>query len=140
MELILVDDVRRQIAELGKLIRIADPGAHALLTAGSVREVDFSFSADMQWIEADLSRGLSFATNMQKFKGIVKNKARFVASIDIYALEETRVHIEGLRFVHDRPGHVSLAVTRRMRVGELIAKLELLRDKLEPIGTLRVAP
>lgn len=30
--------------------------------------------------------------------------------------------------------------TRRMRVGELVAKLELLRDKLEPIGTLRVVP
>ncbi len=46
MELIQIDDVREQIAELKKLIRVVDPKSHSTLTNGNVREVDFKFSSE----------------------------------------------------------------------------------------------
>ena len=140
MELIQVDDVRKNIVELKKIVRVVDPGTHATLTKDTVREVDFKFSQDMEWIEPSSEYGLSFATNMKKFKKLVKSKARFHQEIDIYAIDETMLVLEGLKLIHDRPGHASLTVTRRMKVPELIGKLETLSQRLESIGRLRVTP
>lgn len=138
MELIQVDDVRKQIVELRKLVRVVDPGQHATLVENTVREVDFSFSSDKEWVEADSNSGLSFATNMKKFKKLVKSKARFQSEVDVFVIDESMLIVEGLRVVHDRPGHASLTVTRRMRVPELIQKLEIVALKLESIGRMRV--
>lgn len=138
MELIQVDDVRKQIVELRKLVRVVDPGHHATLTDNTARELDFSFSADMEWIEADTKSGLSFATNMKKFKKLVKSKARFQYEVDIFVIDERMLIVEGLKIIHDRPGHASLTVTRRMKVPELIQKLEIVSLKLESIGRMRV--
>lgn len=140
MELIQVDDVRAQIIELKKLIRVVDPKSHATLTNGNVREVDFKFSDDMEYVEASKDAGLSFATNMKKFKKLIKSKARFHAEVDIYAIEENMLLVDGLKIVHDRPGHASLTVTKRISVPELIKKLELVAGKMEKIGRMRVAP
>lgn len=139
VEIIQVDDVRKQIVELKKLIRVVDPGQHALLINGSVREVDFRLSRDLQWVEPDESVGLSFATSMQKFKSLLKLKRRFVNQVDVYAVEESTVHIDGLRFIHDRPGHVSLVVTKHMKVSELVEKLEMLALQMQSIGRMMVS-
>ena len=105
----------------------------------TVREIDFSFSADMEWIEANTESGLSFATNMKNFKKLVKSKVRFQAEVDIFVIDESMLIVEGLRIIHDRPGHTSLTVTRRMKVPELIQKLETVALKLESIGRMRAA-
>lgn len=78
MELIQIDDVRKQITELTKLIRVVDPRTHVTLTNGNEREVDFKFSSDMEFVEPSSDVGLSFATNMKKFKALIKSKARFL--------------------------------------------------------------
>ena len=140
MELIQVDDVREQIMELKKLIRVVDPGTHATLTNGNVREVDFKFSSDMEYVEASNDVELSFATNMKKFKALIKSKARFHAEVDIYAIDELKLMgVDGLKILHDRPGHASLIVTKRMRVPDLIKKLEMIAGKMEKIGRMRVS-
>jgi hypothetical protein len=141
MELIQIDDVREQITELKKLIRVVDPNSHATLTNQTIREVDFKFSNDMEFVEASRDTGLSFATNMKKFKKLIKSKARFHSEVDIYAIDESLLlAIDGLKIVHDRPGHVSLTVTRRISVPDLIKKLELVAGRMEKIGRMRVAP
>ncbi len=140
MELIQIDDVREQITELKKLVRVVDPRSHATLTNHNVREVDFKFSSDMEYVEASRDVGLSFATNMKKFKKLIKSKARFHAEVDIYAIEESMLLVDGLKIVHDRPGHASLTVTKRTSVPELIKKLEVVARKLEKIGRMRVTP
>jgi len=141
MELIQIDDVRKQITELKKLIRVVDPKMHSTLTNGNVREVDFKFSTDMEFVEPSNDVGLSFATNMKKFKSLIKSKARFQVEIDIYAVEELMLMgLDGLKIVHDRPGHASLTVTKRMRVPDLIKKLEAIALKMEKIGRMRVSP
>lgn len=78
MELIQIDDIREQITELKKLIRVIDSRTHATLTNGNAREVDFKFSSDMEFVEPNSEVGLSFATNMKKFKVLIKSKARFL--------------------------------------------------------------
>lgn len=141
MELIQIDDVREQITNLKKLIRVVDPRTHATLTNGNAREVDFKFSSDMEFVEPSSEVGLSFATNMKKFKTLIKSKARFHVEVDIYAIEELKlIGVDGLKVVHDRPGHASLTVTKRMRVPDLIKKLEIIAGKMEKIGRIRVAP
>lgn len=141
MDLIQIDDVREQITELKKLIRLVDPNSHATITNQTVREVDFKFSNDMEFVEASGEVGLSFATNMKKFKKLIKSKARFHTEIDIYAIDESiLLGVDGLKIIHARPGHASLTVTKRIRVPDLIKKLELVAGRMEKIGRMRVAP
>ena len=141
MELIQIDDVRERITELKQLIRVVDPGTHSTLVNSGVREVDFKFSRDMEYVEPSSDAGLSFATNMKKFKSLIKTKARFHSEIDIYAIDETSLlAIDGLKIIHDRPGHASLTVVQRMKTAELIKKLESVASKMDKIGTMRVAP
>lgn len=138
MELIQVDDVHKQIVELRKLLRVVDPGQHAALVQGTIRDVDFEISADGKWVEANRAKGLSFATSMKKFKSILKLKGRHVSHVDVYAVDAATVHLEGLLFNPDRPGHVSLVVTQRMTVAALVARLETLALHMEPIGRISV--
>lgn len=58
----------------------------------------------------------------------------------MYAIEEVFINIEGLRVIHDKLGHASLTVTRRMKISELIGKLEMLATKMESIGRIKVSP
>lgn len=140
MELIQVDDIRQQLVELRRIVRVADPGGHATLHDGRPRLLDFQFSSDMQWIEADLTKGLSFATSMKRLKSVLSTRGRFQTTLDIYVIDEERLSIEGLRLIHDRPGHASLVVARRMRVDELIVRLDRLAYLMEYIGTIRTSP
>lgn len=94
--------------------------------------------ADGKWVEATPDKGLSFATSMKKFKSILKLKGRHVPHVDIYAIDTALVHIDGLHFNPDRPGHVSLVVTQRMTVAALVGKLETLALQMEPIGRISV--
>lgn len=119
-------------------MRVVDANHHATLTGNTVREVDFSFSADMEWIVADTNSGLSFSTNMRKFKKLIKSKARFQAEVDIFVIDESILIVEGLRIIHDKSGHASLTVTRRMKLPELITKLEIVALKLESIGRVSI--
>jgi len=141
MELIQIDDVRKQIIELKKLIRVVDPNSHATLTDGTVREVDFKLSDDMEYAEESREVGLSFATNMKKFKKLIKSKARFHEEVDIYAVDEMALlTVDGLKVIHDRPGHASLTVTERTSIPDLIERLETVAGKMEKIGRMRVSP
>jgi len=140
MELIQIDDVRKQIIELKKLIRIVDLNSHATLTGDNVREVDFKFSSDMEYVEPSNDVGLSFATNMKKFKKLIKSKVRFHEEVDIYTIDKSMLIIDGLKIVHDRPGHASLTVTKKMRVLDLIKKLKKIAGNMDKIGRMRIAP
>ncbi|QFT53279.1 hypothetical protein [Microbulbifer sp. THAF38] len=140
MELIQVDNVREQITKLQKLIRVVDPHSHSTLTDGTVREIDFKFSPDMEYIEASNEVGLSFATNMKKFKKIIKSKSRFHTECDIYAIDESLLSMDGLKIIHDRPGHASLTVTKKMPIPDLINKLKVIAARMDKIGTMRIAP
>lgn len=115
-------------------MRVVDPGTHPTLTNNGVREIDFKFSSGMEYVESSSDVGLSFATNMKKFKKLVQSQARFHAEMDIYTIDESMLQVDGLKIVHDRPGHASLTVTKRIRVPELIQKLEIVARKLEKIG------
>lgn len=138
MEYIQVDDVAHQIETLKRLVRISDPKTSPTLVNGGIREIDFDISSDLEWVNPNQTKGLSFATSMKKFKRIIKTKARFVSEIDVYAIDESEFFDDGLRFNHDSPGHASLVVTRKMKVAELISKLENLSKKMEPIGKIKV--
>lgn len=140
MELIQVDDIRHQLVELRRIARIADPGGHATLHDGRPRLLDFQFSSDMQWIEPDLTKGLSFATSMKRLKSVLNTRSRFHPTLDVYVIDEEKLTMEGLRLIHDRPGHASLVVARRMRVSELIDRLDRLAYLMEYIGTIRTSP
>lgn len=119
MELVTMEDIRHIIIELKKFVRIADPGGHSTLTQGSVSPADFNLSEDRARVNKDLTKGLSFATNMRKLKSIIKSKARFHTDIDIYAVDEHVALPVGLRFIKDRPGHASLVVTQDMSTEDL---------------------
>ena len=138
MELITMEDLRHIIIELKKFVRIADPGSHSTLTEDSITPVDFNLSQDRAQVNKDLTKGLSFATNMRKLKSIIKSKARFHTDIDIYAIDEHAPLPEGLQFIRDRPGHASLVVTQNMSTADLIKKLKKIAKILEPIGTVKV--
>lgn len=140
MELVTMEDLRHVIMDLKKFVRISDPGGHRTLTQGTVSSVDFNLSQDGLTVNADLTKGLSFATNMKKLKSIIKSKARFHTDIDIYAVDEYVSLPTGLKFIKDRPGHASLVVTQNMTIDELIKKLEKVAIILESIGTVRVKP
>lgn len=140
MELIQIDDVKKQIEELKKLVRVVSRGEHSTLVAKGVREVDFLFSKDMEWIEPSGQYGLSFATSIKKLKSILKTKARFVDEVEIYAIDSTSLVGDGLNVIFDRPGHASLTVTRRMKVADLIKKLEQIALKMDRVGRLRISP
>ena len=140
MELITMENLRHVIIELKKFVRIADPGGHRTLVQGTVTPADFNLSQDQTSVNKDLTKGLSFATNMRKLKSIIKSKARFHTDIDIYAVDEHVVLPSGLKFIKDRPGHASLVVTQNMSTKDLVEKLEKVAKILEPIGTVRVKP
>ena len=58
--------------------------------------------------------------------------------IDIYFLDDTTPLPEGMRLINDRPGHACLAATRKMRVEELIKKLEDVASRAEYLGRIKV--
>jgi len=138
MELITMENLRHVIIELKKLVRISDPGGHRTLTQGTITPADFNLSQDGTFVNKDLTKGLSFATNMRKLKSIIKSKARFHTDIDIYAVDEHVGLPLGLKFIKDRPGHASLVVTQNMPTKDLVDKLEKVAMILEPIGTVRI--
>jgi hypothetical protein len=77
---------------------------------------------------------------MKKFKSLLRLKGRFVPQVDVYAIDEAFLNIPGLSFHHDSPGHCSLVVTQRIKVVDLVSKLEFLATKMELIGRISVTP
>ena len=57
---------------------------------------------------------------MKNFKKLIKSKARFQVEVDLFVIDESMLMIEGLRIIHDKLGHASLTVTRRMKLPKLI--------------------
>ncbi|MFA0811390.1 hypothetical protein [Microbulbifer epialgicus] len=94
----------------------------------------------MEYIEASNEVGLSFATNMKKFKKLIKSKSRFHTECDIYAIDEILLPMDGLKIVHYCPGHASLIVTKKMTIPDPINKFKLIADRMDKIGTMRIAP
>lgn len=139
MEYIFLDDVKVHIQELKRYIRPVGSSEHPTLVEGSVREVDFVLSPDKKWVEPSLEYGLSFATSMKKFKSVYKLKARRFSEVDVFAIDDLTPLPDNMKIIRDRPGHASLIVTKRMLVSELIKKLEIVAQRAEYIGRIRVA-
>lgn len=139
MEYIFLDDVKVHIQELKRYIRPVGSSEHPTLVEGSVREVDFVLSPDKKWVEPSLEYGLSFATSMKKFKSVYKLKARRFSEVDVFAIDDLTPLPDNMKIIRDRPGHASLVVTKRMLVSELIKKLEIVAQRAEYIGRIRVA-
>ena len=112
-------------------IRITDPGSHRTLVNGSVRPADFNIDNNETRVKADRTKELSFATSMKKLKSIIKSKSRFFSDINIYSIDEFVRLPDGLQFIKDRPGHVSLVVTKDMETKALIEKLEVVARSME---------
>jgi len=81
----------------------------------------------MKHIEVSTNNeGLSFATNMKKFKKLIKTKARFHTEVDIYAAEEfIFLTMDGFKIVYDRPGDASLTVTKRATVKTIAGRMRI---------------
>ena len=113
-----------------------------MLVASSVRDVDFEIRSidGERWVEANLQKGLSFATSMRSFRRVVSLKRRRFEEIDVYAIDDSMPLPPGMRLIRDRPGHASLVVARRMKLSELVAGLEALSSRAECIGRIKVNP
>jgi len=137
MEYILLDDVKEHIQELKKYIRPVGMTEHPTLVKGGVRDADFLLSEDKKWVLPS-DNGLSFATNMKKFKSIYKLKGRLFLEVDIFAIDDMTPMPQNMKIVRDRPGHASLIVNQKMLLTDLIKNLELISQRAEHIGRIRV--
>lgn len=139
MEYIFLDDVKVHILELKKYVRPVGITEHPTLFEGGIRGVDFVISEDKKWVLPSLEHGLSFATNMKKLKSIYKLKARRFQEVDIYAIDDLTPLPPNMRIIRDRPGHASLVVTTKISVEELIKNLEIIANRAEHIGRIKVS-
>jgi hypothetical protein len=137
MEYIVTEDLRRHLEVLRKYVRPVGPGEHPTLYPEGVRDVDFAMTPDRQWVlPSDL--GLSFVTNMRKLKKILSSKGRFFEEVDVFAFDDTFPLPPGLIIVRDGAGHASLRAVVKMKVSDLIPKLEDVSRRMEKIGRIKL--
>ncbi len=137
MEYILLDDVKEHIQELKKYIRPVGVTEHSMLVKGGVRDVDFLLSEDKKWVLPS-DKGLSFATSMKKFKSVYRLKSRLFLEVDVFAIDDMTAIPQNMKIIRDRPGHASLIVTQKMLTTDLVKNLELISQRAEHIGRIRV--
>lgn len=139
MELVHINDIKEHITELKKLIRVVQVPSHATLVNKNIRQRDFVISKDQKFVEASSEKGLSFTTNMKKLKSLISLNKRYAKEVDIFSIDEFELmDIDGLKIIHDRSGHASLTVTKRMPISDLIKKLEIVADRMEKLGRMRL--
>ena len=104
-----------------------------------VRELDYLFSPDFNWVLDSNEMGLSFSAHWQHLKDMYNYKKRRNkgANIDVYWTFEEADLPSGLAFVPDptdrKKWHYFLVVTKKMRVSELAGKLQWMADHMAKI-------
>ncbi len=108
-----------------------------------VRENDWFFSEDREWVLPHDQMGLSFSSNWQHLKGVykMKEKHNFGASINVYwVLEEVNLP-QYMRFMPDekKKGHFLLTITKSMTLFQLVQKLKMVAYRMSVIKDARKA-
>ena len=118
------------------LYRKRDVGHNEVLYKG-VREGDWFFSENREWILPNDQAGLSFSSTFKNLKDVYRLKSRWNpgAQIDIHWVMERVDTPQGLKFVPDRDkkGHYFLTVTEPMLLITLIKKLKIVARQMSVI-------
>lgn len=118
------------------LYRRRDVGEGEQLYRG-VRDGDWFFSENKEWILPHDQMGLSFSTTYKNLKDVYRLKGRWNpgAQIDVHWVIERSDLPSALKFVPDRnkQGHYFLTVTEPMLLSSLIAKLKILARQMSVI-------
>lgn len=106
-----------------------------------VRQNDWLFSADLQWVLPHNQMGLSFSAQYQHLKGIYKMKEKHNpgAKIDVYWVLESADLPPDMKFEPDqnKKGHYFLTVTQRMTLPQLITRLKWVADRMSVMRDCR---
>jgi hypothetical protein len=118
------------------LYRKRDVGELEILYRG-VREGDWFFSENKEWILPHDQMGLSFSSTYKNLKDVYRLKSKWNPGsvIDIHWVLERPDAPIGLKFVADREknGHYFLTVTEPMLLSTLISKLKVLARQMSVI-------
>ena len=146
------EDLREYIKSLGKICARPTPeGSHPTLYADhsqgtmyhGVREKDYFFSQDKQWVLPHNQMGLSFSAHWSHLKDQlkIKSKHNHGQAINVFWIIEEADIPAGLKFEADKkdPKHYLLTVTERMLVNQLAQKLAWVADRMTVIRDARKA-
>ncbi|OZG74445.1 hypothetical protein BTA51_05400 [Hahella sp. CCB-MM4] len=146
-----LEDLRGYIKDLEKYyarptLRDEHPTLYFNVQEGTViqgiRKRDYLFSPCESWVLPNDKMGLSFSAHWQHLKRIYKLKEKYAKGrpIDVYWVLEATEIPDGLQFVPDPKDsrHYLLTVTKRMRVDELVTKLEWVADRMSIIREAKV--
>lgn len=118
------------------LYRKRDLGQNEILYRG-VRDGDWFFSENKEWILPHDQMGLSFSSTYKNLKEVYRLKSKWNpgAQIDIHWVMERPDTPKGLKFVADRDsnGHYFLTATEPMLLDTLIKKLKIVARQMTVI-------
>jgi len=118
------------------LYRKRDVGKNEILYRG-VREGDWFFSENKEWVLPHEQMGLSFSSSYANLKDVYRLKGKWNpgAQIDVYWVLERPDTPTCFKFVPDRgkKGHYYLAITETMILDTLIKKLKILARQMTVI-------
>ena len=149
-----LEDLREYIKDIdGYFARPTTRGEHPTLYKGNnsadyicgIRKRDYLFSSCGKWVLPSNCMGLSFSAHWQHLKNIYRLKSTRNGGkpVDVYWVLEATDVPSGLKFVADpndkRNRHYFLIVTERMRVDQLVSKLEWVADRMSIIRNAQVA-
>lgn len=122
------------------LYRNRDVGENEVLYKG-VRDGDWFFSENREWILPHDQVGLSFSSTYKNLKDVYRLKGRWNpgAQIDVHWVLERPDLPSGLKFVADKEkkGHYFLTVTEPMLLLTLIKKLKVIARQMSVIRGCR---
>ena len=140
------EDLREYIKTLGKICARPTPeGSHPTpyihhsqgRMIQGVREKDYFFTADKQWVLPHSQMGLSFSAHWSHLKDQlkIKNKHNKGKAINVFWILEEADIPEGLKFEADKkdPKHYLLTVTEKILVSHLAQKLSWVADRMTVI-------
>jgi hypothetical protein len=118
------------------LYRKQDVGEREILYRG-VRDGDWFFSENKEWIFPHDQMGLSFSSTFKNLKDVYRLKGKWNpgTQIDIHWVLERPDAPSGLKFVADKEkrGHYFLTVTEPMLLSTLINKLKIMARQMTVI-------
>lgn len=151
---LIIEHRKRRGSQLGVVFRtVIEPNKPTLYEQGhhgkgalhqGVRECDYKIStADPNWVLASNEHGLSFsatvdhAVGTMKFLGGFQKKGTRI-NCAYWILEDSESIPEGMAFVQDpdNPEHYLLAVTRDMKITDLISKLKWISQRMAVMSGL----
>lgn len=145
---LILEHRKRSGSHLGVLFRtVIDPNASTLYKEGhhgkgginqGVRECDYKLSkSDPNWVLASREHGLSFsvsvdhAINTMKFLGGFQKPGTKI-NCAYWILEDSDAIPEDMEFVQDpdNPDHYLLAITKDMKITDLVYKLNWIAQRM----------